>query len=235
MHKLPQPRTASFSSASRLLKMAFVSSRGSETSCCASQCPVSQGKDRQNGRRNSWRQDPLRLLLFSHVIAVPLEKVDIADWLFNLPEAAQVMTTLSSARPLHPAPELRPRRTFWRSCRAAINVYIAAIKTPASAKRSAARRTARACGTTTCCWISASPAAGVGLRCGSCGCERRSAEDHAPGRGVAGSDRPADAPGNQAGSVARAPLALSRTLAHPDPLAGVAHCSRSIASIHFVW
>jgi len=24
---------------------------------------------------------------FSHVIAVPIEKIDIADWLFNLPEA----------------------------------------------------------------------------------------------------------------------------------------------------
>jgi hypothetical protein len=24
---------------------------------------------------------------FSHIIAVPIEKIDIADWLFNLPEA----------------------------------------------------------------------------------------------------------------------------------------------------
>jgi hypothetical protein len=24
---------------------------------------------------------------YSHVIAAPLEKIDIADWLFNLPEA----------------------------------------------------------------------------------------------------------------------------------------------------
>ena len=46
------------------------------------------------------------------------------------------MTTLSSARPLHPAQGLHPGRTFWRSCRVAISGLLAAINRERKVRRS---------------------------------------------------------------------------------------------------
>jgi hypothetical protein len=44
---------------------------------------------------------------FSHIVDVPIERVDISDWLFNLPEA----NTNAAARPITSRPAQRLRIT----------------------------------------------------------------------------------------------------------------------------